>query len=168
LPFDDASFDRTYSMLVLQFIPNAIRAVAEMRRVVRSGGTVTAAVWDSYGGMPQVRMIWDIAAVLDTALERPLLRAFVSPGELAEAWRAVGLVDVNQINLLIRVEYDCFDDYWLPMTAEGPVASYIKTLSGSAFANLERHVRHAYCANRSDGPRSFANVAWACRGTVPR
>jgi hypothetical protein len=25
----------------------------------------------------------------------------------------------------------------------------------------------AYCANLPDGPRSFANVAWACRGIVP-
>ena len=44
LPFEDNSFDRAFSMLVLQFIPDAARAVAEMRRVVRPGGTVTAAV----------------------------------------------------------------------------------------------------------------------------
>jgi len=43
-PFEDNSFDRAFSMLVLQFIPGAGRAVAEMRRVVRPGGTVTAAV----------------------------------------------------------------------------------------------------------------------------
>jgi ubiquinone/menaquinone biosynthesis C-methylase UbiE len=34
LPFEDNSFDRAFSMLVLQFIPDATRAVAEMRRVV--------------------------------------------------------------------------------------------------------------------------------------
>jgi ubiquinone/menaquinone biosynthesis C-methylase UbiE len=45
LPFENNSFDRVFSMLVLQFIPDAARAVAEMRRVVRLGGTVTAAVW---------------------------------------------------------------------------------------------------------------------------
>jgi hypothetical protein len=28
-------------------------------------------------------------------------------------------------------------------------------------------VRDAYEAGRPDGPRSFANVAWACRGIVP-
>jgi ubiquinone/menaquinone biosynthesis C-methylase UbiE len=44
LPFEDNSFDRAFSMLVLQFIPDAARAVAEMRRVVRHGGTVTAAI----------------------------------------------------------------------------------------------------------------------------
>ena len=40
LPFENDSFDRVFSMLVLQFIPDAARAVAEMRRVVRLGGTV--------------------------------------------------------------------------------------------------------------------------------
>ena len=37
LPFPAASFDRAFSMLVLQFIPDADRAVAEMCRVVRPG-----------------------------------------------------------------------------------------------------------------------------------
>jgi len=32
LPFEDNSFDRAFSMLVLQFIPDAARAVAEMRQ----------------------------------------------------------------------------------------------------------------------------------------
>jgi ubiquinone/menaquinone biosynthesis C-methylase UbiE len=44
LPFEDNSFDRAFSMLVLQFIPDANRAVSEMRRVVQPGGTMTAAV----------------------------------------------------------------------------------------------------------------------------
>ena len=167
LPFGDASFDRAFSMLVLQFIPDAPRAVAEMRRVVRPGGTVTAAVWDSYSGTPHLRMMWDIAAVLDPALERPLFRFLSAPDEMANAWREAGLVDVEQTSLLIRMEFSCFDDYWLPITIEGPGAQFIGGLSDAARATLTEHVRRAYCANRPDGPRSFASVAWACRGTVP-
>src|SRR5947208_12684234 len=85
LPFPDASFDRAYSMLVLQFIPDADRAVAEMRRVVRPGGTVAAAVWDAYGGMLRTRLIWDTAALLDPTFEPPLFRPLSAPGELATA-----------------------------------------------------------------------------------
>jgi len=48
-------------MLVLQFIPDAARAVAEMRRVVRPGGTVTAAVSDSFG-LPHILLLANIAA----------------------------------------------------------------------------------------------------------
>ena len=51
LPFSDRSFDHAVSMLALQFIPCAKRAVQEMRRVTRSGGTVAAATWDTSGGL---------------------------------------------------------------------------------------------------------------------
>jgi ubiquinone/menaquinone biosynthesis C-methylase UbiE len=50
LPFGDDFFDRAFSMFVLNFIPDAQRVVAEMRRVVRPGGTATAAVWDTFSG----------------------------------------------------------------------------------------------------------------------
>jgi SAM-dependent methyltransferase len=167
LPFGDASFDRALSMLVMQFIPDAPRAVAEMRRVVRPGGTVTAAVWDSYGGMTPTRMVQDIAAVLDPTFERRLFRSLSAPDEMANAWREHGLVDVEQTSLLIRMEYSCFDDYWLPLTAEGVVAQLVNRVSSAARTALTEQVRRAYCAELPDGPRSFAVVAWACRGTVP-
>jgi len=155
-----------FSMLVLQFIPDAVRAVEEMRRVAQPGGTVTAAVWDAYGGMPHTRMMWDIAAVLDLSIERPLSRPLSQPNEMANLWRDLGFVDVEQTSLLIRVEFSGFDDYWLPLTSEGPLARFVTGLSAAARATLTEHVRRAYVANLPDGPRSFASVAWACRGTV--
>jgi ubiquinone/menaquinone biosynthesis C-methylase UbiE len=96
LPFEDNSFDRAFSMLVLQFIPDAARAVAEMRRVVRSGGTVAAAVWDVYGGTPHTRILWDIAAVLDPSIERPLIRPLSKPNEMSALWSELGFLDVEQ------------------------------------------------------------------------
>ena len=147
LPFEDNSFDRAFSMLVLQFIPDAARAVAEMRRVVRPGGTVTAAVWDSYGGMPHTRMVWDIAAALDPSIERRLFRPLSQPNEMANLWRDLGFVDVEQTSLLIRMEFSDFDDYWLPLTSEGPLAQFINGLSASARATLTEHLRRAYVAN---------------------
>jgi ubiquinone/menaquinone biosynthesis C-methylase UbiE len=167
LPFADDSFDRAFSMLVLQFIPDAARAVAEMRRVVQPGGTVTAAVWDAYGGTPHTRLVWDISAVLDPSIERPLFRPLSQPHEMANLWRDLSFLDVEQTSLLIRMEFSGFDDYWLPLTSEGPVAQFVAGLSASTRATLTEHVRRAYVANLPDGPRSFACVAWACRGTVP-
>src|SRR5580704_932726 len=164
LPFEDNSFDRAFSMLVLQFIPDAARAVAEMRRAVRPGGTVTAAVWDNYGGQPHVRMVWEIAAVLDPSLKPPLFRPLTAPDEMATLWRELGLLDVEQTSLLIRMEFSCFDDYWLPFTkGEGPPGQYVANLSDATRAVLTEHVRRGYLCGQLDGPRSFACVAWACR-----
>jgi len=168
LPFEARSFDRAFSMLVLQFIPDAARAVAEMKRVVRPGGTVTAAVWDSFGGQPHVRLIWDIAAVLDPSIERNLFRSLSGPDEMALVWGQHGLLDVEQTSLLIRMDFNCFDDYWSPFAAgEGPPGQLVARFTGATRSALEQHVRAAYLANRPDGRRSFACIAWACRGTVP-
>jgi SAM-dependent methyltransferase len=168
LPYPESSFDRAFSLLVLQFIPDSRKAVEEMRRVVRPGGTIAAAVWDLYGGQPNARIIWDIAGVLDPALERPLFRPLNGPGEMATLWRDAGLRDVEQTSLLIRMEYQSFEDYWAPIAGgEGPQGQYFVGLPDGKRGVLREHVRRAYVANRPDGPRSMTAVAWACRGTVP-
>ena len=38
IPCDDASFDRTFAVNVIYFWPDAVKALAEMRRVLRPGG----------------------------------------------------------------------------------------------------------------------------------
>jgi len=48
-----------FSMLVLQFIPQADVAVREMRRVTRRSGTVAAAIWDTCGGLVTHRRIFE-------------------------------------------------------------------------------------------------------------
>lgn len=172
LPFRDGSFDRALSLLVLHFVPEGGRAVAEMRRVVPSGGVVAAAVWDHLGGMPGMRMMWDTMAALDESASRlrgqycfqPMMR----PDEMKEAFIAHGLIDVDQTSLLIRMEYESFDDYWEPIAAgEGPLGKYVASLDRAGRARADEAVRAAYEAGQPDGPRSFAAVAWACRGVVP-
>jgi SAM-dependent methyltransferase len=171
LPYPDNNFDRAFSQLVLQFIPDAPRAVAEMKRVVRPGGTVAACVWDMFGGSPHNRMVLDAAGVLDpeAAVPRHLFRPLNAPGEMEALWRRIGLIDVEQASLLIRMDFADFEDYWGPLLAgEGPVGAYVAGLDPAKRAVLADHVRRAYLANRPDGPRSVACVAWACRGTVPK
>jgi len=168
LPYPDSAFDRSFSLLVLHFIPEARKAVEEMRRVVRPGGTIAAAVWDNYGGQPFTRILWDIAGVLDPTLERPFFRPLNGPGEMAALWRELGLQDVEQVSLLTHMEFQSFDDYWAPFASgEGPHGQYVVSLPEDKREVLKDHVRRAYIANRPDGPRSMAAVAWACRGTVP-
>src|SRR6201994_1243206 len=65
IPFADAAFDLTLSMLVLAFIPEPQRAVREMVRVTKPGGTVAACMWDLRGGLVFGRMFWDTAAAVD-------------------------------------------------------------------------------------------------------
>jgi ubiquinone/menaquinone biosynthesis C-methylase UbiE len=172
LPFKDAMFDRAFALLVLHFVPEAGKAVAEMRRVVRPGGVVAAAVWDHLGGMPGMRMTVDTVAVLSEGgrqlRNRYCFQPMMQPGEMKQTFVKQGLADVTGTELMIRMDYQNFDDYWAPIAAgEGPLGKFIATLDAAERARTDAAVRNAYEAGRPDGPRSFANVAWTCRGIVP-
>jgi ubiquinone/menaquinone biosynthesis C-methylase UbiE len=52
LPFEDGAFDRSLALLVLHFVPEAGKAVADMRRVVRHGGVIAAASGIIWAGCP--------------------------------------------------------------------------------------------------------------------
>jgi ubiquinone/menaquinone biosynthesis C-methylase UbiE len=169
LPFGGGTFDRALALLVLHFVPEADKAVAEMRRVVRSGGVVAAAVWDHLGGMPGMRMMIDTVAALSESGRqlrgRYCFQPMMQPGEMKRTFVEQGLVDVTEMQLMIRMDYQSFDDYWAPIAAgEGPFGKYVTTLDAAERARADAAVRDAYEAGRPDGPRSFANVAWACRG----
>jgi SAM-dependent methyltransferase len=171
LPFPDAAFDRVLALLVLHFVAEPERAVAEMCRVARPGATIAAAVWDARGGFVANRMFWDTAVMLDPGgnarRARTYTRPLSRPGELAAAWRAAGIAEVQDTSLTIRMEFASFDDYWLPYTArDGPVAEYVATLDETARARLRAAVRLAYLDGDPDGPRSYAATAWAVRGRV--
>jgi ubiquinone/menaquinone biosynthesis C-methylase UbiE len=166
------SFDRSYSLLALNFMSDPAAVIAGMGRATRQGGVVAAAVWDFPGGVIYQRIFWDTAAALDPDADRARARHYSSPltgpGELAAAFLKAGLRDVVDASLTIRIEYDGFADYWQPIAnAQGPVGDYVKRLAPPELDRLAEAVRRAYLAGRTDGPRSMAATAWAARGIVP-
>ena len=50
LPFSDRRFDAATMALVIFFVPDPAKGLAEMVRVVRPGGMVATYVWDMFGG----------------------------------------------------------------------------------------------------------------------
>jgi len=172
LDFADASFDRALSLLVLHFVSDAQQAAREMRRVVRPGGVVAAAVWDTYGGMPSQRIFWDTVVAIDPSADARRATAVFRPatqqGDLPALLRGAGLTDVRETMLAIRMEFADFEDYWHPLlTAQGNLGQFLESLAPSIRARVTEAVRAAYLSGRPDGPRSFASVAWAARGEVP-
>lgn len=172
LPFAEASFGHTLSLLALQFIPQSRVAVREMRRVTHPGGTVAAATWDTRGGFVVHRMVFDAAAMLDPngnerrarAYTRPMTR----PGELARVWCEAGLRDVVQETRTIRMDFASFADFWTPAErGEGPIAAYFKTLEPEMKIKLRDAVELAYVDGEADGPRSYSATAWVVKGKVP-
>ena len=98
LPCETGAFDAVVSGLVLNFVPEPQRAVAEMGRVCRQGGIVAAYVWDYADGMQAIRAFWDAAIELspsarevDEAVRFPLC----TPDGLEKLLEGAGLLDVS-------------------------------------------------------------------------
>ena len=170
LQFADASFDRTLSLLVMNFIPDAAKALGEMMRVTRPGGTIAAAVWDYGAGMQMLRIFWDEAVALTPASERrderhmPLSRR----GELAALWRARGLQNVREEALTIESRFASFDDFWSPfLEKQGPAGAYVASLSGAEREQLRQRLRRRLLGGAADRAIVLDARAWAVRGRVP-
>jgi SAM-dependent methyltransferase len=170
LQLADGAFDRTLSLLVMNFIPDPAKAVKEMIRVTRPGGTITAAVWDYGDGMGMLRVFWDEAAALDPAAAKrderhmPLSRR----GELGALWRANGLQQVEERALTIDLRFASFDDYWRPfLGGQGPAGVYALSLSDAAREALAARLRQRLLGGRQDGVFTVAARAWAVSGVVP-
>ena len=171
LRFGAASFDHAMALLVMNFVPDHGKAVAEMKRVTRAGGVVSACVWDYGDGMESLRLFWDEAVALDPAAapkhERnmKLSRA----GELRALWTHAGLGDVREAPVVIDQAFSSFGDYWTPfLEGTGPGGAHVASLSGERRKELEARLRRRLLGGRADGPFTLKARAWCVRGRVAR
>lgn len=169
LRFSDRSFDRVVSLLVVNFIPDRDRAMKEMIRVTRPGGTIAAAVWDYGDGMQFLRVFWDEVVAQDPGAESkderhmPVCRR----GELASLWREHGLQDVEETALTIPTRFASFDDYWSRfLEKQGPAGAYVAAMSGKDREQLRLRLRKRLTGDSADRPIDMTARAWAVRGRV--
>jgi SAM-dependent methyltransferase len=172
LPYSDGTFDRTLSMLTLDVLPDATRALAEMRRVTRPGGSVVVLVNDFRSGWTPFSLLWDTAAVLDpqagAVRDEMVSKPLGWPGGLAALFHAGAFLKVSESRLGTLFEYDSFADYWSTfLTGQGKLGSYVVNLAEAPRRELERFVRAAYLCGLPDGHRAFTTWFWIVRGTVP-
>ena len=94
LRFSDASFDCCLALLVMNFIPDARKAVREMLRVTCPGGVVATAVWDNTGSGNELNQsLWDAALALDPKAPQPKDRpgSYGTAETLISLWTAPAL-----------------------------------------------------------------------------
>ena len=171
LKFKDASFDNSLALLVMNFIPDHNKAVAEMRRVTRAQGTVSACVWDYDSGMQMLRFFWDEAVALDPAVEPKDERhmKLSREGQLGDLWRGGELINIKEEPLVIDQAFSSFNDYWEPFTkGAGPGGAYVVSLSVDRRQQLEARIRKRLLGDRQDGPFTLKARAWCVRGEVPK
>jgi ubiquinone/menaquinone biosynthesis C-methylase UbiE len=81
LPFEAKSFDRVVSQFGLMFFADQAKAIAEMGRVVRPGGAIAVAVWDSLEATPGYAAV---AGILDEMFGPEAAKSIQAPYSLGD------------------------------------------------------------------------------------
>lgn len=165
LPFPADAFDVAIMALVIFFVPEPGKGVAEMARVVRPGGLVAAYAWDiPGGGFPLEPFRLEFQAFGHDMLRPP--HAEVSRLEaLAQLWTDAGLRDVETREITVTRDFADFDEFWSSGMLNSTVGPAVSAMTPGDVALLrERLAKHLTIG--SDGRVSYVARANAVKGTT--
>ena len=168
LKVESASCDVAVSGLVLNFVPDRARALAEMTRATRPGGVVAYYVWDyPGGGLEFLRAFWNAAAALNSSaedLKEDRRFPYCTPEELTSLAKAAGLADVEWTSIEMPTVFRDFEDLWRPFTlGAGPAPGYCTSLGPQDQERLKSKL-HSMLHFAQDGSIPLKARAWAIKG----
>jgi ubiquinone/menaquinone biosynthesis C-methylase UbiE len=165
LPFADKSFDAAAMALVLFFVPDPAKGVAEMVRVTRSGGSVSAYLWDVFGGgLPMEPIQAEMRAMGMTPLAPPSAAVSVK-GALRGAWEAAGLTDIETREIAVSRSFADFDAFWSVTPSASTLKATIAALGPEKAELLKSRVR-ARLPTDAAGRITYSARANAVKGRV--
>ena len=167
LPVETASRDMVVSGLMLNFVPDKVAALSEMKRAARPDGTIGLYVWDyPGGGVEFMRAFWNAAAALDPGaadLAENKRFPYCTPDGLADLAKSAGLGPVECTALVAPTLFKDFDDYWHPFTlGQGPAPGYCAKLDPAARQLLKERLRETLPFH-ADGSIMLMTRAWALK-----
>lgn len=166
LPYPDRSFDAAVMALVIFFVPDPARGVAEMVRITRPNGIVAAYAWDMPGGgFPLDPVLAELKA-LGMTPPRPPSADISRIDSMAALWTQAGLRGVETREISVRRHFADFDAFWHASTLGATVAPTLAALPSRTVAELKDKVR-ARITIAGDGSASYVARANAVKGRVP-
>ena len=165
LPFADDSFDAAVMPLVIFFVPDPAAGVAEMARVVRPGGIVSAYAWDMEGGgFPYAALHAEMRA-MGIALPTPPSDDASRADALRDLWIGRRLVEVETREIAVERTFESFDDYWSTVFGGPSVGRQLKAMSPSDRERL-RLAMQAHLTADASGRVTYGARANAIKGRV--
>lgn len=132
LPFADGSFDLAVMALVIAFIPDVAKAVAELARVVKPAGLVATYMWELPAGVPTAP-IYKAMGALGYALPLPPNAAAAKEDALKNLWENAGLTQVQTSVIHIETSFESLDALWETLTIPvGPIGIFVAGLTEPA------------------------------------
>ena len=169
LPLDDDTVDVAVSGLVLNFIPDPVEMLHEMRRVTRPGGSVGLYVWDYSGKMEFLKYFWDAAIELSpeaSGLHEGTRFPDTNADGLGTLFTKAGFTDFAVESIDVSTNFESFDDFWKPfLGGQGPAGSYVASM-GSAERNKLRDFLGERLPVQADGTIPLIARAYAIRSEV--
>jgi ubiquinone/menaquinone biosynthesis C-methylase UbiE len=165
-PFPDDAFDVAVMALVIFFVPDPAKGVAEMVRVVCPGGTVAAYAWDILGGGLPAEAIQDELRLLGVT---PLLPPSVSASRMEamrDAWIGAGLEAVETREITVQRTFTDFDDFWTS-SQTASVGPIIAAMASGDVELLKARLRTRLPSDAT-GRITYGARANAVRGCVPK
>jgi ubiquinone/menaquinone biosynthesis C-methylase UbiE len=137
LSFPDGSFDVALSSLGLMYVPDPVRALREMLRVLRPGGRGVSATWGA-----RARCGWaEIFPIVDARVQSEVCPLFFQLGtgdSQAAAFTRAGFSEVRSERINTLLHYPSAEDALGAAFVGGPVA-----LAYSRFDEKTREEAHA-------------------------
>jgi ubiquinone/menaquinone biosynthesis C-methylase UbiE len=166
LPFPNDRFDAAVMALVIFFLTDPAKGVAEMARVVRPGGTVAAYAWDMLeGGFP-----WEpIHAEMREMGITPLLPPTVNASrldELRNLWTTAGIEAAELRTITVQRTFVSFEEFWATTALAASLKPTLAAMTSDATERLKSRVRLRLSTDAA-GQVVYPARANAIAGRVP-
>jgi SAM-dependent methyltransferase len=165
LPFEDDTFDAAVMPLVIFFVPDPAKGVAEMARVVRPGGAVTAYAWDMLGGGFPYEALHVEMRGMGVSVPVPPSPDASRIDAMRDLWTGAGLEAVETQEITVQRTFADFDDYWASVRGGPSVGRAIAAMAPEDLALLQARMR-ARLPTDAAGRITYGARANAVRGSV--
>jgi ubiquinone/menaquinone biosynthesis C-methylase UbiE len=166
LPYADGSVDAAVMALVIFFVPEPARGVAEMVRVIRPGGGACAYAWEILGGgFPYFALQDEMRKMGQAPMLPPRVEA-AGIGALHQAWTDAGMVDVETHEIVVQRTFADFDAFWTAVRRGPATAPRMSGMPAADIDLLKQRLRERLPA-AADGSITYSARANAVRGRKP-
>ena len=166
LPYPDGAFDVAVMPLVIFFVPEPARGVAEMVRVVGPSGMVSAYAWDMVGGGFPYDALHAEMRGMGFAVPTPPSPDASRMDAMRMLWEGAGLQGVETREIIVERTFGGFDDYWATLLGGPSVGGKLAAMTPGDAAHLKDRLRARLPAS-AGGRITYGARANAVKGTVP-